>query len=122
MQSAYTTVGSSAKILIALKSSILTNKQVEDVASSLPSSAGFADVLHILADVLHILAEAENHSLDPEWRTILQIAKSGQPLKVGEQLTVDPIVARVRADMSLNRYERKLLDCIVDPSQFLDLS
>jgi hypothetical protein len=91
----------------------LPNEQLEHVASSLPSSAGFADVLHILT-------EAENALSDTEWRGILHIAKYGRPSEVSDQPTVDPIVARVRTDSSLNSYEQKLLNCIIDSSQFVD--
>jgi len=84
----------------------LDDEQLKQVASILPSSAEFADVLHALPD----------DTATAEWCEILQLVKTGRPSQVSGQPTVDPIVARVRADSSLNEHEQQLLSCIVDPT------
>ncbi|KAF7358266.1 AAA-domain-containing protein [Mycena venus] len=100
--------GSNSKILNSLESSILGDDQLRQVASILPSSTQFSDVLHAFT-------EAEKHMSSTEWRKILEILKSGLS-PVGSQLTVDPIVARVRGDSSLNSHEQQLLSCVIDPA------
>jgi hypothetical protein len=100
----------------AFHSTIFDDDKVKAIAKIVRSPAGLADVLRAFSEV---------ESVDTEWSRLILAAKARHRLQNSDSnqaRITDPILARVRADKSsLDKYEKQLLECVVDPSGFLRL-